>query len=335
MRPGTCLSFQRSNSSEEECIMKVKGVFVAAMLLTPTAALAAPGIVTASVGMRAGPGPGFPMVDRIPGGARVNIHGCLRGDAWCDVSWSGDRGWVSSRYLKYLYRDRYVYLPDYVDDVPVVPFVLSSYWGSYYTRRPWYHRHAYWNRYWHSHARFATQMPPGASHVGHAGRIEPRPGFARGAPRPQGFAHVHGPQAVQGRFAGHAPGHWQGQRHLQGPAQGSMQGNMQGRFAHVNGPGRPMPAVQQPIARAHAMPQVSAAPMARPTTPQPMARSPMPHMAQPNAGRVGSPPMAAQAQMGGMRAAPAMPHMGGGAPSAAPRPGLGGPPGGGPGHQRH
>ncbi|WP_291695549.1 SH3 domain-containing protein [Bradyrhizobium sp.] len=141
--------------------MRVTGVLVAAMLLVPAAASAAPGIVTVSVGMRAGPGPSFPQVDRIPAGARVDVHGCLKGDAWCDVSWSGDRGWVSSRYLKYLYHDRYVYLPDYVDeiDVPVVPFVLGTYWSTYYVGRPWYHRHAYWDRYWHGHSRFATQAP--------------------------------------------------------------------------------------------------------------------------------------------------------------------------------
>jgi hypothetical protein len=95
-----------------------------------------------------------------------------------------------------------------------------------------------------------------------------------------------------------------------------------------------MAGVQQPIARAHAMPHVSAAPMARPA---------MPHMAQPNAGRVSGPPLNAHAQMGGgMRPAPAMPHMGGarmgggGAPhvNAGPRP-AGPMGGGGPGHQRH
>ncbi len=93
---------------------------------------------TTTVSLRAGPGEGFPTVDRIPGGDRVNIHGCLKGTAWCDVSWSDDRGWVSSQYLEYLYRDRYVYLPDYVDeiDVPVVPFVLTSYWSSYYADVP-------------------------------------------------------------------------------------------------------------------------------------------------------------------------------------------------------
>src|SRR3954470_11362016 len=145
----------------EELAMKLRGLFIAAaVLLMPTAALAAPGIVTTTVSLRAGPGEGFPKVDRIPGGARVNIHGCLKGTAWCDVSWSDDRGWVSSQYLEYLYRDRYVYLPDYVDeiDVPVVPFVLTSYWSSHYAARPWYHRRAHWGGYWQSHERFATRL---------------------------------------------------------------------------------------------------------------------------------------------------------------------------------
>src|SRR5438552_16326192 len=141
--------------------MKLKGLFVAAaVLLMPTAALAAPGIVTTNVSLRAGPGEGFPTVDRIPGGARVNIHGCLRVNAWCDVSWSDDRGWVSSQYLEYLYRNRYVYLPDYVDeiDVPVVSFALTSYWSSYYPRRPWYQRRAYWASYSPSPQAFATRL---------------------------------------------------------------------------------------------------------------------------------------------------------------------------------
>src|SRR6267378_3145115 len=167
--------------------MKLNSVFVAAVLLAPTAALAAPGVVTASVSMRAGPGPGFPMVDRIPGGARVNIHGCLRGNAWCDVSWSDDRGWVSSQYLEYLYRNRYVYLPDYVDeiDIPVVPFVLTSYWSSYYAGRPWYQRRAYWSGYWQSHERFATRLTIDRS----AARIG-RAAAARDAALPEAKARV-------------------------------------------------------------------------------------------------------------------------------------------------
>ncbi|WP_108519196.1 SH3 domain-containing protein [Bradyrhizobium algeriense] len=141
--------------------MKLRGLFIAAaMLLMPTAALAAPGIVTTTVSLKAGPGEGFPTVDRIPGGTRVNIHGCFRGKAWCDVSWSDDRGWVSSKYLQYLYRNRYVYLPDYVDeiDVPIVPFALTTYWSSHYAGRPWYHRRAHWSGYWQSHEHVATRL---------------------------------------------------------------------------------------------------------------------------------------------------------------------------------
>ena len=176
--------------------MKLRGLFIAAVvLLMPTAALAAPGIVTTTVSLRAGPGEGFPTVDRIPGGARVNIHGCLRGTAWCDVSWSDDRGWVSSQYLEYLYRNRYVYLPDYVDeiDVPVVPFVLASYWSSHYAGRPWYQRRAYWSGYWQSHERFATRLTvsprggPDRPRGGSARRCAPRgKGACKGACRCRG-----------------------------------------------------------------------------------------------------------------------------------------------------
>jgi uncharacterized protein YraI len=288
--------------------MKLKEVFIAAVLLTPTTALAAPGIVTASIGMRAGPGPGFPVVDRIPGGAHVNIHGCLRGDAWCDVSWSGDRGWVSSQYLEYLYRNRYVYLPDYVDaiDVPVVPFVLSSYWSNYYSGRPWYHRRAYWSSYWQSHARFATQMPTtdrstrrGGTETRTAvteGRI--RSGVAPSVTRQRSFANVRGAQAPKGRMA------------------------------HVNGANRTFSRTPQPIARGQQATRFSAAPAARPAMPA--------HIAQPNVGRVGG-SVNAHAQMGAPRAAPAMPVGGGGAPhiNAASRVGGGPPAGGPPGHQRH
>jgi uncharacterized protein YraI len=289
--------------------MKLRGIFVAAVLLVPTAALAAPGIVTESVSMRAGPGSGFPTVDRIPGGARVNIHGCIKGDAWCDVSWSDDRGWVSSEYLKYLYRNRYVYLPDYVDvvDVPVVPFELSSYWASYYSGRPWYHRRAHWSSYWQSHARFATQLPTDRSK--RFGRTETRTAVTEGRTR----------TAITER-----------------QTRESVAAGAKGRLAHVNGTGKTLSRAQQPMPRAHEAKRFSAAPAARPAM--------RPHIAQPNVGRAnvgraGGPPMNARAQMGGPRAAPAMPQGGGGAPhvNAAPRVGGGGGPagGGGPDHKRH
>jgi hypothetical protein len=195
------------------------------------------------------------MVDRIPGGSHVNIHGCLRGGAWCDVSWEGDRGWVSSQYLEYLYRNRYVYLPDYVDvvDVPVVPFVLSSYWSSYYSGRPWYHRRAYWNGHWQSHARFATQIPTDRS--ARLGGTETRTAVTVTRTR----TGVAPPEVTRRQSLANVCG-------SQVP---------QGRMAHVNGTNRTFSRMPPPMARGHEAPRFSAAPAARPAMPA--------HIAQPNA----------------------------------------------------
>lgn len=325
--------------------MRLRTALVAALLLAPTAALAAPGIVTVSTGLRAGPGAGFPLVDRIPEGARVNVHGCLRGNAWCDVSFSDDRGWVSSQYLEYLYRNHYVYLPDYADevDVPVVPFVLSSYWSSYYEGRPWYRRHAYWNNYWTSHERFATRMTidPRAARIGRAATRDAAVALGRDA-------HANGNVAVSGRDAAtvrrdaaiarrdaavgvdrnraeRSQRFVNERTAVQGHNPRDAQARMMREQAASRAAVRAQPAAAraQPMAHAHEARRVSAAPAARPA---------MPHVAQPNVSH--GAPMNAHAQMPAPRAAapaPAMAHPGGGAPH-----GGGGPAGGpGGGHQKH
>ncbi|BAR61582.1 hypothetical protein NK6_8433 [Bradyrhizobium diazoefficiens] len=293
------------------------------------------------------------MVDRIPEGARVNIHGCLRGNAWCDVSFSDDRGWVSSQYLEYLYRNHYVYLPDYVDeiDVPVVPFVLSSYWSSYYQGRPWYRRHAYWNSYWSSHERFATRMTidPSAARIGRAATRDAAIALGRNGANTKGAAAISGRDAVTARHdaaiakrdaAVAADRTRVGRSDRLVNARTTVQQNRnprdaQARMMHEHAASRaatraqpqPQPVTRaQPMARAHEAPRVSAAPAARPATP---------HVAQPNVSH--GAPMNAHAQMPAPRAAaPAMPHPGGGAQhiNAAPR---GGAPAGGPGggHEKH
>jgi len=324
--------------------MKLRRLFIAAaVLLLPTAALAAPGIVTTTVSLRAGPGEGFPMVDRIPGGDRVNIHGCLRGNAWCDVSWSDDRGWVSSQYLEYLFRNRYVYLPDYVDqiDVPVVPFVLTSYWSNYYAGRPWYQRRAYWGGYWQSHERFATRLTIDRS----AARIG-RAAAARDAALPEAKARAGVEERSRARFD---------ERNRAGMTERvSRERDIATRSARE---GRERAAVQtrenprmtredtRATVRQQAMervrtqhPPIMARGRDEPRAAAPRIERATPHMAQPNAARVGGgPPMNAHAQMPApaapRAAAPAMPQ-GGGAPhiNAAPRGGGG--PGGGHGQDK-
>jgi uncharacterized protein YraI len=300
--------------------MKRTGILIAAaMLLLPSAALAAPGLVTTTVSLRAGPGDGFPVVDRIPGGAHVDIHGCLKGDAWCDVSWSGDRGWVSSDELQWLYRNNYVYLSDYYDDidVPVVPFVLGSYWSTYYAGRPFFHRRAYFDRYWRSHASFAMRTPDRIARAraghGNAAVVE---GRGRGA---------DARAAIEGRNRGDLVRE-RGRADVRGAEAARIRGAERGRLAGVN---RSVGRGPQPTARIDHGARFSAAPAARPAA----------RVAQPAISH--GPPMSARAQMPAPRAAaPAMarpaggggaPHIGGGA--AAPR--AAAPAGGGGGPGRH
>jgi uncharacterized protein YraI len=316
--------------------MKLRRLFIAAaVLLMPAAALAAPGIVTTTVSLRAGPGEGFPTVDRIPGGAGVNIHGCLRGTAWCDVSWSNDRGWVSSQYLEYLYRNHYVYLPDYVDeiDVPVVPFMLTSYWSSYYAGRPWYHRRAYWSGYWQSHERFATRLTIDRS----AARIG-RAAAARDAALPAAKGRV----GVEERSRAGVTERVTREKDI--AARSAREGRESAVQTRMTRENARMTRENARMTRENTRAAVREQPMARARTQTPpiMARGhdepraaapriePTPRMAQPNAARGGgSPPMNTRAQMPAPAAAPAMPQ-GGGAPhiNAAPR-GGGGPAGGG------
>lgn len=318
--------------------MKLRGLFIAAaVLLMPTAALAAPGIVTTTVSLRAGPGEGFPTVDRIPGGDRVNIHGCLRGTAWCDVSWSDDRGWVSSQYLEYLYRNRYVYLPDYVDeiDVPVVPFVLTSYWSSYYAGRPWYQRRAYWSSFWQSHERFATRLTIDRQ----AARIG-RAAAARDAALPDAKAGAKERARVEERTRPGVTERVTREKDIatRSAREGRERAPVQSRMTRENTRmtrENARAAERLPMARARTQtPPI----MARGNEPRAAAsriEHATPHMTQSNAARGGGgPPMNARAQMPApaapRAAAPAMPQ-GGGAPhiNAAPR---GGGPGGGGGH---
>ena len=147
--------------------MLIRRIYLVAVLLisTPAIAFAARGYATSDVNMHAGPGTGYPVVDIIPAHARITIYGCLSDYAWCDVSWRGDRGWVSADDLDYFYNNRYVYLPGYADviDVPILTFSLGTYWNDYYVGRPWYGRLSYWQSYWQSHGRYGFNRTRGGN----------------------------------------------------------------------------------------------------------------------------------------------------------------------------
>jgi uncharacterized protein YraI len=179
------------------------GLVAAVLLAAPAVAFAAPGMINSSVNLRAGPSVEFPVVNRLPGGAPVEVHGCIRQDLWCDISWGGERGWVAAQYLDYLYDGRYVDLPSYVVDVPIASFVLTSYWSSYYFGRPWYRRHAWWNRHWNTQPHVASQTPAAqpVATPAQAGRGTTPATIAPAVARGQGM----GAQAMQPPTGGMVP----------------------------------------------------------------------------------------------------------------------------------
>ncbi|HEV7322842.1 MAG TPA: SH3 domain-containing protein [Ensifer sp.] len=64
-----------------------------------TPALAGPATTNASVNFREGPGTGFNSMGTIAEGADVDVKECDDAGAWCAVSYSGQSGFVSGKYL--------------------------------------------------------------------------------------------------------------------------------------------------------------------------------------------------------------------------------------------
>ena len=128
---------------------------VLAMAALPAVASAQDAIVTVDLNMRAGPSTAFPVVDVVPGRTPVDVHGCVAGYSWCDVSADNNRGWVYAGYLSYPVRGSYVPLVEYVSDidVPIISFSVGSYWDSYYRGRAWYGERARWRDRWEANWR--------------------------------------------------------------------------------------------------------------------------------------------------------------------------------------
>lgn len=112
--------------------MKTPTLFAAAAFLASVsfAGLAsAQGVVaTTDLNVRAGPGPGYPVITTIPANGEVSVHGCMSGGNWCDVTAGADRGWVYAAYLSG------------VANPPAVEFQTRTYWDENYRDRDFYAR---------------------------------------------------------------------------------------------------------------------------------------------------------------------------------------------------
>ena len=73
------------------------GLAALALLATSAAASAAPAFATNNVNVRSGPSTGYPVIDALRRGDRVDVQYC-RG-SWCFVEKRGPDGWVSANYL--------------------------------------------------------------------------------------------------------------------------------------------------------------------------------------------------------------------------------------------
>jgi len=128
------------------------------VLSMPAAAQAQYAQTVKWVNLRAGPARDYPLVASLPPGVSVAVQGCIDGYSWCDVVGpAGERGWTYAGNIVYPYQSGYVPVIYYgpMIGIPVVSFVIGSYWGDYYRHRPWYgnmHR-------WHNHPPPAWRPP--------------------------------------------------------------------------------------------------------------------------------------------------------------------------------
>ena len=63
-------------------------------------ALASPSQTTTGVNLRAGPGTNFATLQILPAGAALDVNTCDDAGAWCAVTYKGEKGFVSGRYLQ-------------------------------------------------------------------------------------------------------------------------------------------------------------------------------------------------------------------------------------------
>src|SRR5262245_26395733 len=130
----------------------------AGLVIAPSFASALSAVTAESTNLRAGPAFDFPVVDRIPSDVNVDIHGCVGGYRWCDVSWRDARGWLPGNQLAYIYQGRRVTVLEYGPRIglPVVGYSFDSYWDRYYRSRPFYGERARYRTVWRDHERNGT-----------------------------------------------------------------------------------------------------------------------------------------------------------------------------------
>jgi uncharacterized protein YraI len=116
---------------------------VAAALTFPTIAGAQnfTAVVPLELSIRAGPGPGYPIVAVLPANASITVIGCIDGLSWCDVAYGQIRGWACADYVVY----QGLPIPQVIQaPPPVVVFNAEDYWTTNYRDRPFFAERDRW-----------------------------------------------------------------------------------------------------------------------------------------------------------------------------------------------
>lgn len=116
--------------------------------------------VNAAVYLRAGPRIGFPILTTVYPGSGVYVHGCLSDYVWCDVSFSGERGWMDAAYLDYPYNNEFVPIINYGPylGIAVFSFNIGGYWRQHYFHRRWYRDRDHFRARFGPNGRHGVQM---------------------------------------------------------------------------------------------------------------------------------------------------------------------------------
>lgn len=113
----------------------------------PIAAAAQEARSTKWVNLRAGPARDYPLVNAVGPGTPLMVQGCTANFHWCDVLSPGNaRGWVYAGNIAYSYQSAEVPVIRYGPTIglPIVTFVIGTYWRQHYRYRPWYGNQAHW-----------------------------------------------------------------------------------------------------------------------------------------------------------------------------------------------
>lgn len=228
------------------------------VLSLPALAQAEDGFAMANVNLRAGPDVSYPRITTVPAGASMNVQGCTDGWEWCDVITMGTRGWVAGDYIQYEYQNQRVVAQDYGSriGIPVISFVIGSYWANNYRDRPFYQQRDYWY-----HRPIRHRPPPRRAHrpPSRPPPISHRPSSPwHGTNRP---GNAHRPPTHRPSSAPTPPRHR--------PAQGNthpVQGNRPAPSAgHNRNPRAPTGNNHAPTNRPATKPASHASPPSRPT----------------------------------------------------------------------